>query len=104
MMPLVDDLLEGALFMDAGNIWNVNTVEGLEEGNFHWNKFASEFALNTGIGTRWDLQFLIFRVDWGLGLHNPSEVQGQRWVVEDFGSNDWIRRQTALNFAVGYPF
>lgn len=101
---IIDQLLNGALFVDAGNIWNIKEDENFPRGNFEFDNFYKEIAINTGLGFRWDLSYLIFRIDWGIALHDPSQLEGNRWVIKDFRTEKWISRHTALNFAVGYPF
>lgn len=100
----ITNKLNGALFMDAGNIWNFRKNENFENGEFQINDFYREVALNTGLGLRVDLSYLIFRVDWGIALHDPSYNEGSRWVIKDFPAEKWISDHTALNIAVGYPF
>ncbi|GHV23700.1 hypothetical protein FACS189428_7500 [Clostridia bacterium] len=53
--------LEPAVFVDAGNIWTIKDYPNQPGGLFQWNKFYKEIALGTGIGLRFDLNFLIFR-------------------------------------------
>ena len=70
--------LHGAIFLDAGNVWNSKSNdEGSElqanysNAKFRFNRFFRELAVGTGIGLRYDLDFLILRLDWGLALHVP---------------------------------
>ena len=92
--------LHGALFLDAGNVWNIQrSVDGNDDGLFRWSTFAKEIALGTGLGIRYDLDFLILRLDWGLGLHVPYETSKSGY----FNANTFTSHQT-LHFAIGYPF
>jgi len=59
----------------------------------------NEIALGTGIGLRYDLDFLIIRLDWGLGLHVPYDTDKSGY----FNAYTFKRHQT-LHFAIGYPF
>ena len=93
--------LEGALFVDAGNIWDINKNSDIPEGIFKWNKFYKDLALGTGFGTRFDFSFFLLRVDFGLKIHNPSALPSQEWIsfkrkltLDDF----------AIQFGIGYPF
>ena len=89
----------GAVFFDAGNIWNALIEGGTEEdGIFRFDSFFPQLGLNTGIGLRYDLGMAVIRLDWGLRLHDPSLPAGQRWLTSFKFSN------TALNFGIGYPF
>lgn len=99
--------LQGALFIDAGNIWQVsNTIVGQDaegdDGIFRFNEFAKEIAVGTGVGLRFDLQFLIFRVDLGMKLIDPAQKPGERFVGRKIFTN--FNRNTELNIGIGYPF
>lgn len=102
--PISRKKLLGALFFDAGNIWTFKEEQGFENSAFQLNRFYKEIAFNTGFGLRYDFSFLIFRIDWGIPLHDPSYSEGKKWVIKDFNTNNWLIRETALVVAVGYPF
>ena len=89
--------LHGALFLDAGNVWN-SASDDLP-GTFRLKNFFREIALGTGIGIRYDLDFLIIRLDWGIGLHLPYATSRSGY----FNVDSFSRNQT-LHFAIGYPF
>jgi hypothetical protein len=99
--------LHGALFLDAGNVWNIEEDYGDDElasqlfkdTKFSLKKLPEQLALNTGIGLRYDLDFLILRLDWGLGLHVPYETDKSGY----FNAHTFKSHQT-LHFAIGYPF
>jgi hypothetical protein len=99
--------LHGALFLDAGNVWtppndhydDPDMEETFTPGNFQLKNFFRELALGTGIGLRYDLDFLIIRLDWGIGLHLPYETSRSGY----FNVDSFSRNQT-LHFAIGYPF
>lgn len=63
--------LHGAIFLDAGNVWNLRNHENKEEEQFRFKTMFKQLALGTGLGLRYDLDFLVLRLDWGLGLHAP---------------------------------
>ncbi|GAB4231549.1 MAG: BamA/TamA family outer membrane protein [Ekhidna sp.] len=97
--------LEGAIFLDAGNVWlqdNRSSNAELDKGVFAFDRFMTEMAVATGMGFRFDLQFLIFRVDLGMKLFDPAQPKGERFVgdqiFKNFGPN------TELNIGIGYPF
>lgn len=97
------DFVHSAVFLDAGNIWfagkgNYDEAELNEAAQFRFNRFARQLGLNTGLGVRLDFSRFIFRVDWGIKLHDPGQPAGKRWIHNFRLSN------TALNFGVGYPF
>lgn len=90
----------GAVFFDSGNIWFMrsNPDQYPDEAVFKFNNFYRQLALNTGLGLRVDLRFVVLRLDWGIQLHNPNRAQDERWI------HDFKWRNTALSFGVGYPF
>ena len=98
--------LHGALFLDAGNIWNFDedyddaeAQQVFANTKFTLNHFLNDLALGTGIGIRYDLDFLILRLDWGIGLHVPYDTGKSGYFnVESF------KRHQTLHFAIGYPF
>jgi len=93
-------MLEGALFLDAGNIWSLNKYETDSRKTFSFNRFYKEIALGTGVGFRFDFSFFVIRFDFGLKLHNPALAEGERWLnVSKFQDRDWT-----FNFGIGYPF
>ncbi|MFG6392468.1 MAG: outer membrane protein assembly factor [Candidatus Amulumruptor sp.] len=92
-------LLEGALFVDAGNIWTIRSYENQPYGVFKFDKFWQQMAMAYGAGLRMDFTYFIFRIDLGLKLHNPAEGQ-LKWPITKMS---WKRDATFL-FAVGYPF
>ena len=53
----------------------------------------------TGIGIRYNLDFLVVRLDWGIGLHVPYETG-----KSGFFNTDGFKRNQTLHFAIGYPF
>lgn len=106
---LIKKFIEGAIFFDAGNIWNLNklAVSNPDYGILRRENFISEIALNTGIGMRFDLSMFLFRLDWGIPLRDPSKPILERWVLaQNFNSNlsNFIFNQTAIAIGIGYPF
>ena len=93
--------LEGALFADAGNIWNIPRKEVNDTtGVFSFNNLGESIGLDWGLGIRMNLGFLLIRVDGGLRLHDPARAEGNRWVPV----REWFPKNYAIHFGVGYPF
>ncbi len=92
--------LNGAVFIDAGNIWNMRTQGTQTEGVFKFNRFYKQLAVSYGLGIRFDLDFLILRFDGGMKAVNPMYTGKDHYPIisPDFG------RDFAFHFAVGYPF
>ena len=94
-------VLEGAFFVDAGNVWNIKSDE-FEGGLFRKNEFYKEFAVGSGFGIRLDFSFFLFRVDLGVKLRDPALPDGQRWIV---GNRSLIWQDDfTVNIGIGYPF
>jgi hypothetical protein len=95
--------LELAAFVDAGNIWTIRDYEDQPGGVFQWNQFYKQIAWSYGVGVRFDLSLLIFRVDFGVKLHDPSRIaEGKQWRTAPNGLN-WKEDMT-FHFAIGHPF
>ncbi len=106
---VIKNFLESALFLDAGNIWNLSAagVSNPDYGIFNRNTALSEVALNTGIGFRFDVEIFMFRLDWGIPIRDPSKNPDQRWVMKQIpqdGIGTWTVKETAVAIGIGYPF
>ncbi len=93
------NILQSAIFIDAGNIWMIRELEDYPGGTFQMSSFYKQIALGAGIGLRLNFGYFIFRLDAGVPLHDPGMREGERWL----GIKDAPRR-TNLNFGIGYPF
>lgn len=92
-------VFEGALFVDAGNIWTIKDYPNQAGGLFKFNKFYKEIAAAYGIGLRMDFTYFLLRFDLGFKAVNPA-VDQERWPVIH---PKWHRDAT-FHFSVGYPF
>ena len=91
--------LHGALFLDAGNVWLMRKDENRPGGELTLRNFAEQIALGTGVGIRYDMDFLVFRLDWGIALHDPYDTgKSGYYNIPKF------KDSMALHFAIGYPF
>ena len=90
--------LNGALFADAGNIWNVFDNVTDPDYTFNGLKSLQDIALGTGIGFRYDFNFFVFRIDLGYKAYNPAKEMSERWF------RDINLSRTVLNFGINYPF
>ncbi len=101
----VSNILEIAIFFDAGNVWLKNESETRPGGKFEFVDFVDEMAFNTGIGFRFDFDFVLIRFDWGFPLRVPYRPAGDRWILNSYSIDPvWWTNNTVLNFAIGYPF
>ena len=90
--------IEGALFVDAGNVWTLRQEEKREAGAFRFNNFHKSIAVAGGLGLRLNLDFVLLRLDLGFVLRDPYQ---QRW----HSTSKWFQRDHyTLQFGVGYPF
>lgn len=89
---------KGALFADAGNIWNV--FDDIEDEDRKFNGFESlkDIALGTGFGLRYDFSFFVLRFDVGFKTYDPAHKLGNRWFKDyNFGN-------AVYNIGINYPF
>lgn len=91
-------IMEGALFVDAGNIWTVKDYSYQAGGAFAFDTFYKQIALAYGAGLRLDFSFFLFRFDVGKRLYDPARLDGTNWRT-NFKSEDF-----AFHIAIGYPF
>jgi outer membrane protein insertion porin family len=88
-------IVYGALFADAGNVWNAKPHQA--GGTFGPN-FLSQLAVDAGFGLRFDATVLVLRTDLGFPLMTPYSTNGaSRSISPSF-------KNAILNIAIGYPF
>ena len=98
-------IVKGAVFVDAGNIWLLNENSNKPGAKFS-GKFLNQLAIGTGVGLRFDFDFLVLRTDLAFPLRKPYLPKGQEWVIDDinFGDRSWRKENLIFNLAIGYPF
>ena len=92
--------INGALFVDAGNIWTIRKYEDQPEGEFRFDKFYRQIAVSYGLGLRLALDFFTLRFDAGMKAINPAYEGRDHYPI-------WhpnLSRDFAFHFAVGLPF
>ncbi len=99
-------IIEGAIFLDAGNIWSYNYDPSRPGSQFRFNKFYKDIAVGTGTGFRFDLKFVIARVDIGMKLRDPLLhdalfTEKSHWI---FLNGPYRRKDFAIVLGIGYPF
>ncbi len=97
-------VMEGALFLDVGNIWATNQEDPRPGSQFKFRDFYKEIAIGTGFGFRFDFSFFILRLDYGIKIRDPKETEINRWVVFDKSYNPFGAEYSMFNFGIGYPF
>ena len=101
----LNNIIEGAVFIDAGNIWLYNE-NPLKPGGKFSKDFLKELAIGTGVGVRFDLMILILRLDMGIPLKKAYLPLGEQWVLSEIDpkNKDWRKNNIIFNLAIGYPF
>lgn len=93
--------LNGAVFVDAGNIWTIREYAEQPGGVFKFDEFYRQIAVAYGLGIRLDFNFLVVRLDGGMKAVNPAgATQGDRIPL----THPDMGRDFAFHLAVGYPF
>lgn len=90
--------LDGALFLDAGNVWTIREYDSQPSGVFRFSDFIGQLGVAYGGGIRADFSFFVLRLDLGLKLHNPALSRTESWRTK-ITKDDY-----AFNLAIGYPF
>ncbi len=93
--------LHGALFVDAGNIWNTRNYADQPGGQFHFDSFYKQIACSYGLGVRLNFDYFILRFDGGMKAVNPAYTDQRSHfpiIHPSFG------RDFTFHFAVGLPF
>lgn len=92
----ISNMLEGALFIDGGNIWEMNQKDPREDTNFELGKLWNDFAIGIGTGIRLDFNFFMIRFDLAAPLKDPSKKDPKEFYLN--------LKETNLNIGIGYPF
>jgi outer membrane protein assembly factor BamA len=101
--------LNYALFVDAGNVWNLrnSNVSSIEGTKFYLDTFYKQFGVGTGLGLRFDFSFLILRLDMGIKVYDPARTEGDRFILRNvsFTGPYGINNEPVIyNIGIGYPF
>jgi outer membrane protein assembly factor BamA len=107
-------LVEGAFFIDAGNIWLFNQDPARPGGSFDPTRVLDQLAVGTGFGLRLDFSFVILRLDLGIKARDPMVTGRDKWVIRHIFDDEWKYNNpylrgpggyfTNINFGIGYPF
>jgi len=91
--------IKGGLFIDAGNIWEITNSDLIPpEGKFHGFESFKDIAIGSGFGIRYDLSFILIRLDLGFKTYEPYNDEGEKWFKHyNFGN-------AVYNFGINYPF
>lgn len=92
-----NDMYEGAIFTDIGNIWNLED-SGFDD-QFKFNKFISQMGVGSGLGLRVNIAYITLRLDLAYKIYDPNKPDAERWRLKNFQPF-----KPTLNIAFGYPF
>lgn len=98
--------LNGAVFLDAGNVWNISSGNAQPETYFKFKNLANQLGVGTGMGFRYDLQYFIFRFDIGVKLRDPQFDPSEQWVISKLfsGGKEFRASYDAANSPDSYHF
>ena len=91
-------------FVDIGNIWLIKESKDFVNGEFAFNRFYKELAINAGVGLRLDFSFFIIRIDYALKIHDPAKLKSNGWQTFNWSSYKDFRTDRAIVIWIGYPF
>ncbi len=94
-------ILEGAVFVDAGNIWNYREDPDRPGTQFQLKNFYKDIAIGTGAGLRFDFSFFLGRIDFGMKLRDPVIQERNKWIVSN---RPYDRSDFTIVIGIGYPF
>lgn len=94
-------ILEGAVFVDAGNIWNYRDDPDRPGTQFQLKNFYKDIAVGTGAGLRFDFSFFLGRVDFGMKLRDPVIHEKNKWIMSN---RPYDRSDFTIVIGIGYPF
>ncbi len=108
--------MNGATFVDMGNIWRLRADERIPKGEFKLDKMLGQMAIGGGFGLRFDMDYFVLRLDAGLKIKDPQFQGNDQWVVKHWFQSKDFKKEYYLNhrpdrynfvqynFGVGLPF
>ena len=122
-------VLRGALFIDAGNVWNFKNTQPVpgapDSLQFNFGRFYQQLGVSAGTGFRFDFNYFLVRFDLGFRFKKPDVAKNNGWQIPEvtfanlFKKGDQIEispgvyayehrvwRYENFNFTIGlsYPF
>ncbi|MFD2933709.1 translocation and assembly module lipoprotein TamL [Spirosoma flavum] len=106
--------VNGAIFVDAGNVWTLGNNSSRPGSAFRFDTFVPQIAVGTGVGLRFDFSFFVVRFDGGIKVWDPArryidtknELVDKRFILPEFSLGQLFSSANPLviNFGIGYPF
>lgn len=108
-------MLNGALFVDAGNVWLRHANPSKPGAEFAFDRFYKEIAIGSGLGIRSDFSFFVLRLDIGLKIRDPQFAEDKRWSIKNINNAQWKSDYKlshsnhkysflVFNIGINYPF
>lgn len=94
-------VVQGAFFVDVGNIWLLREDESTPDAEFQFSEFYKQIAVGVGAGIRLVWPYFIIRFDMGVKQYDPSADDGERWILSQ---RRFVQDDLNFTFAIGYPF
>jgi outer membrane protein insertion porin family len=105
--------INGALFADAGNVWNLRKDPANPNSEFNINRIGKDVALGIGTGLRFDFNYFLIRIDMGIKVKDPARISDNGWL--DVANFTWRnheldhlttakRNNYAVQLGIGLPF
>ncbi len=92
---------KGAVFTDFGNVWDLAPDESKPGAQFQFSTFYRQIAVGAGAGIRFDITFLILRLDVATKIYDPTAPGSDKWALKNI---DTRANNIAFNLGIGYPF
>jgi len=96
--------LDIAYFLDAGNVWLLRNDETRPGGTFQLKHLLNDIALGTGVGFRYDMEMLVFRIDIGYAIHYPYDTRTDETKKKRYFNAPSFWDALGFHLALGYPF
>ncbi|MEP7110197.1 MAG: BamA/TamA family outer membrane protein [Ferruginibacter sp.] len=99
-------ILKGALFIDAGNVWNFRNTRpdgGPDSLQFNFSRFYQQLGVTAGTGFRFDFNYFLIRFDLGFRFKRPDIAKNNGWQIPDITFNNLLKRGDQVEIAPGVP-
>ncbi|ANI88238.1 hypothetical protein A9P82_02315 [Arachidicoccus ginsenosidimutans] len=111
--------INGALFSDIGNIWDIRKDPNLPGAQFDISRLGKDIAIALGTGIRLDFNYFVIRLDFGLKLKDPARLENNGWLsIKNFRWRDYAysnhqanpitgtkyRNNYGIQLGIGLPF
>lgn len=104
-LPIYKSYFEGAIFADAGNIWNIYKNDLYPNAEFKLSNVKDGIAIDAGFGLRMIFPFFIVRADAAVPVRDPGQPAGKRYVYQyQYNTFNDLMKVVNLSFGIGYPF